>query len=76
MGALSVTDGQVYGQCFARKRVIDFRAFLETSILPEAYRREVQTIAFILDNGPTHAPKQLPQWGKELKARSDGKLTV
>lgn len=27
MGVLSVTDGQVYGQCFARKRFIDFRAF-------------------------------------------------
>jgi hypothetical protein len=76
MAALSVADGLVYGQCHSRKRFIDFRAFLETVIVAEAQRRRVRTIALVLDNGPAHASKQLPRWTNELKARSDGKLTV
>jgi hypothetical protein len=76
MAALSVADGQVLGQCFARKRFLDFRTFLETSLVPEAHRRGVQTVALILDNGPTHASKQLPQWVKELAVKPDKKLTV
>jgi hypothetical protein len=35
----------------------------------------VQTIALVLDHGPTHAPKQLPRWGKERAMTSEGKLT-
>jgi len=76
MAALSVADGQVYGQCHTRKLFVDFRSFLETIVLPEAKTRGVQTIALVLDNGSTHASKQLPQWVKELEARSDGKLTM
>jgi hypothetical protein len=76
MGALSVVDGHVYGQCYARKRFIDFRAFLETILVVEANRRGVQKIALILDHGPTHAPKQLPVWVEELAKRSQGKLTM
>ena len=76
MAALSVADGLVYGQCHPRKRFVDFRCFLETVIIAEAQRRRVQTVALILDNGSTHAPKQLPLWVKELATRSDGKLTM
>ena len=76
MAALSVADGRVSGQCFARKRFLDFRSFLETSVVAEAHRRSVQTIALILDNGPTHASKQLPQWAKELAVQPDETLTV
>jgi len=76
IGALSIADGRVYGQCYARKRFLDFRTFLETSIVTEASRRGVQTVALILDNGPTHASKQLPAWAEELATRSDGKLTM
>ena len=39
-------------------------------------RRGVQSVAFVLDNGPTHAPKQLPSFVQELATRSDGKLTM
>jgi hypothetical protein len=74
MAALSVADGLVYGQCYSRKRFIDFRSFLETVVIPEAKRRGVQTIALVLDNGPAHASKQLPQWVK--KAWSKGTLTI
>ena len=61
-GALSVADGEVYGQCRLRKRFVDFQAFLLEVIIPEALRRGVHTLALILDNGTTHAPKQLEQW--------------
>jgi transposase len=76
MAALSVADGLVYGQSYPRKRFLDFRSFLETVIIAEAHRRRVQTIALILDNGPTHAPKQLPAFVQELKTTTDGKLTM
>jgi hypothetical protein len=36
-------------------------------ILPEALRRGVQHVIFILDNGTTHAPKQREDW---LQAQS------
>ncbi len=51
-------------------------ALRETVIIAEAQRRRVQTVALILDNGSTHAPKQLPLWVKELATRSDGTLTM
>jgi transposase len=76
MAALSVADGLVYGQCHTRKRFIDFRSFLETALVAEAQRRGVQTIALVLDNGSTHASKQLPRWVSELATKSEGKLTA
>ena len=60
--ALSVADGQVYGQCRVRKRFADFQAFLLDTIIPAAVQRGVQTLALILDNGSTHAPKRLEAW--------------
>jgi DDE superfamily endonuclease len=48
----------------------------ETVLVAEAQHRGVQTIALVLDNGSTHAFKQLPLWVKELVAKSEGKLTV
>src|SRR5260221_5857599 len=76
MAALSVADGLVYGQRHTRKRFVDFRCFLETVLLVEAQRRQVQTIALVLDNGSTHAPKQLTRWVQELATTLSGKLTM
>jgi hypothetical protein len=76
MAAFSVADGLVYGQCHPRKRFVDFRSFLETVVVAEAHRRRVQKIALVLDNSPTHAPKQLPGLVQELEKTSEGKLTV
>lgn len=59
---LSVADGQVYGQCALRKRFVDFQAFLQEVILPEARARHVHTLRVILDNGTTHAPKRFESW--------------
>ncbi len=63
--ALSVADGQVYGKCRLRKRFVDFQAFLLGTLIPEALARGVHTVALILDNSSTHAPKQLACWLQE-----------
>jgi len=75
-GALSVADGQVYGQCRLRKRFVDFQAFLLAVVIPEALRRGVHTLALILDNGTTHAPKQLERWLKEQTEIHGWELSV
>jgi transposase len=71
---LSVADGKVYGTCRQRKCFVDFQAFVQQEIIPEALRRKVQTVIFILDNGTTHAPKQLEGWLREQELASDGRL--
>ncbi len=72
--ALSVADGQVYGQYRERKRFVDCCAFLTGVLIPEAVRRKVQTLALVLDNGTTHAPKQLETWLKACVASLPEKL--
>jgi len=65
---LSVADGQVYGTCRARKCFADFQAFVQQVIVPQAVRRKVSRVVLILDNGTTHAPKQLEGWLQRLGA--------
>ncbi len=63
MAGWSVAEGQVIGCCTERKRFADFQHFLTAALLPEAIRRQAPPGAvLILDNGPTHAPKQLAAW--------------
>ena len=71
---LSVADGKVYGLCRQRKCFVDFQAFLQQEIIPEARRRRVHTVTLILDNGTTHAPKQLDGWLREQEAACSGQL--
>jgi len=71
IAGLSVADGQVVGQCRARKRFVDFQAFITEVLVPAAQRRKVHTIALIVDNGTTHAPKQLERWLHE-QAQAQG----
>ena len=71
---LSVADGKVYGTCCQRKCFVDFQAFVQQDILPEALRRQVQTVTLILDNGTTHAPKQLERWLHEQEQAGEGRL--
>jgi transposase len=65
IAGLSVADGKVLGQCSKRKRFVDFQAFIKEVLLPEAKRRGVHTVGLIVDNGTTHAPKQLERWLQE-----------
>src|SRR2546430_2045607 len=71
---LSVADGQVYGTCRERKCFVDFQAFLQQEIIPEALRRQVHTVTLILDNGTTHAPQQLEGWLQEQERACEGRL--
>lgn len=72
---LSVADGQVYGTCRARKTFADFQAFVQQVIIPQALQRGVRTVHLILDNGTTHAPKQLERWLQEQPAVVQDQLT-
>ena len=71
---LSVADGKVYGTSRSRKCFVDFQAFVQQEIIPEALRRKVHTVTFILDNGTTHAPKQLEGWLREQQQACSGQL--
>jgi hypothetical protein len=75
LAGLSVADGQVYGQCAPRKRFVDFQHFLQTVMVPAAQRRGVHTVALILDNGSTHAPKRLERWLHEQAVTQNWGLT-
>lgn len=75
LAGLSVADGQVIGQCATRKRFVDFQAFLQEVLVPEAKRRGVQQVALVLDNGPTHAPKQVERWLQEQAQKQQWGLT-
>ena len=71
---LSIADGKVYGMCRQRKCFADFQAFVQQEIIPEALRRQMQTVTFILDNGTTHAPKQLEKWLRSQEQACEGRL--
>jgi transposase len=73
---LSVADGCKYGQTSERKRFVDFQSFLLQVILPEALRRKVHTLILILDNGTTHAPRQLEYWLEEQVRLNNWSLTI
>jgi len=73
--ALSVADGKVSGAFRDRKRFVDFQRTIEEMIIPEALARCVHTVELILDNGTTHAPKQLERWLQLLPVVQAGKLT-
>ncbi len=53
-----------------------FQAFLQEAIIPEAQRRKVQKVVLILDNGPTHAPKQLARWLEDQATVLKDELTL
>ena len=73
--ALSVADGKVSGVLRSRKRFVDFQSAIQEMIIPEALDRQMHTVEPILDNGTTHAPKQLEQWLQHLPLVQQGKLT-
>lgn len=73
---LSVADGQKYAQTAERRRFVDFQAFLSEVIFPEALRRGVHTLILILDNGTTHAPKQLQAWLAEQVQANQWAFTI
>ena len=75
-GALSVADGRVYGACRRRKRFEDFQDFVHSTLVPEALRRGVSRICWILDNGSTHAPARLQAWLRQQREQHAWPFTV
>jgi transposase len=74
--ALSVAEGLVYGCCRPSKTFLDFQAFLLEVLIPEAIHRQVRHIYLILDNGSTHAPKQLQTWLNQKQKEEGWAFTV
>lgn len=72
--ALSVADGKVYGMSLNRKRFVDFQTFILQTLIPEALKRKMRLVKLILDNGTTHAPKQLEKWLNALPVAQEGQL--
>lgn len=73
---MSVFDGLVYGCCRQSKKFTDFQSFLLEILVPEAIRRGVRHIYLILDNGSTHAPKQLQAWLNQKKQQEGWNFTI
>jgi transposase len=71
-----VADGVVKGCCRARKTFANVQAFFLEVIGPEAMRRGVSQIGLILDNGSTHAPKQLEAGLKAQQQEPGWSFTV
>jgi transposase len=59
--ALIVATGAVLAQCFNRKRFCEFQTFL-LNLFALARDKGVKVLNLIMDNGTTHAPKQLAKW--------------
>ena len=73
--ALSVADGKVSAVFRDRKRFVDFQSAIEEMVIPEALDRGMHAVELILDNGTTHAPKQLERWLQRLPVVQEGKLS-
>jgi len=58
---LLVATGLTFTHCYARRRFADFKAFLG-ALFASALCQGLTVLHLILDNGPTHAPKQLATW--------------
>lgn len=64
--ALVVASGLTFTQTRATKKFVDFKAFLQ-AFFQSALCTGIKVLHLILDNGPTHAPKQLGAWLASLE---------
>ena len=64
--ALVVASGLTFAQTRPTKKFVDFQAFLLT-FFHSALCAGIKVLHLILDNGPTHAPKQLGPWLASLE---------
>jgi hypothetical protein len=58
---LLVHRGETLARCFERKRFAEFQRFLRM-LFASLWCQRIRVLHLILDNGSTHAPKQLPSW--------------
>ncbi|MDF5726049.1 MAG: transposase [Rhizonema sp. PD37] len=69
-------SGLIYGCCRDGKKFVDFQAFILEVLVPEAIQRGVRHIYLILDNGSTHAPKQLQAWLSQKQVEAGWQFTI
>ena len=63
---LLVASGRTFTQTRRSKKFVDFKAFLQ-AFFQSALCAGIKVLHLILDNGPTHAPKQLGTWLASLE---------
>jgi len=63
---LLVHSGETIACCFPRKRFMEFQDFLQM-IFRSLWTKQIRVLHLILDNGSTHAPKQIWSWVRSLK---------
>jgi transposase len=71
--ALLVASGLTFAQTRTTKKFVDFKAFLQT-FFQSAFCSGIKVLHLILDNGPTHAPKQLGPWLATLELSFEVRL--
>jgi transposase len=71
--ALVVASGLTFAQTCLTKKFTDFKAFLG-DLLQSSLCAGIKVIHLILDNGPTHAPKQLGAWLASLELSFEVRL--
>lgn len=71
--ALVVASGLTFVQTRLTKKFVDFKAFL-LAFFQSALCIGVTVVHLILDNGPTHAPKQLGTWLASLELAFEVRL--
>jgi transposase len=64
--ALAVASGLTFTRTFARKCFAQFKEFL-LGLFASSICAGIKVLNLILDNGPTHAPKQLSHWIASLE---------
>jgi transposase len=64
--ALMVATGRTFARTRRAKKFTDFKAFLK-ELLASALCKRAKVLHLIMDNGPTHAPKQLGTWIASMK---------
>ena len=71
--ALVVASGLTFAQTRTTKKFVDFKAFL-LAFFQSALCAGIKVLHLILDNGPTHAPKQLGTWLASLELAFEVRL--
>ncbi len=64
--ALLVASGKVFADCAFKKCFVDFQGFL-VKLFKSTHLHGTSFLHLILDNGKTHAPKQLGNWIASLE---------
>jgi hypothetical protein len=71
--ALMVATGMTVAQCFLKRCFADFKTFL-LAVFANSACQGVKVLHLILDNGSTHAPRQLAEWIESLNLSCDVRI--